>query len=154
MHKILGLALVIMLAPVAAYASIIEPISPRVEIQGSQARNAMAILAERIRAFRPLLDGDRPFLAAKISGPFQYKPLFGDPQTYYCVQVEMDQLLAKLIKEIRTLAIRMEKHNGKTYYRATNVGISGNTPTQCLGKKYEPFPELLQARLRRIRTKS
>ncbi len=143
-----------MLAPVAAYASIIEPISPRVEVQSSQARNAMAILAERIPAFRPLFAGDKQFLSAKISGPSEYKNIFIRPQTYYCVQVEIDQPIANIIKQIVTLAIRMEKHDGKTYYRATDVGISGKTPTQCLGRKYEPFPELLQARLRRIRTKS
>ena len=63
---------------------------------------------------------------------------------------QVEQLLADVIQEIRTFGIRAGKtSDGRNIYTVVEVRISGQVPTACTGKKYEPFPELVRARLER-----
>ena len=135
----------------AGYASKIEPARANSNAPGKYSRATIASLVERQTALWTVLEGHMAFRSARIVGPFQHREMFGrEPQTYFCVAVEVEQLLADVIQEIRTFAIRAGKtSDGRNIYTVVEVRISGQVPTACTGKKYEPFPELVRARLER-----
>jgi hypothetical protein len=129
----------------AAAAATQQPLPDR------KLREQMVTLIEPTMYFRTILDGAAPrLLNAKVSRAFEYRSMFQPQQRFYCVSVEIEQPLSGLIPTVRAASFPILKlPDGTESLGFMRIDIQASSPAECSIAKYEPFPELEQARTKR-----
>jgi hypothetical protein len=113
-------------------------------------RERMVPLIEDDLLFRTLIDGGAPrLLNAKVSRAFEHESLVQRRQAFYCVSAEIEQPLSGLIPTVRSVSFPILKlPDGTEHLGLMRSNVNGGPP-ECSFAKYEPFPELEQARIKR-----
>ena len=133
--------------------SLAAPTNAAIErpLPGPNLRERMVADVEASLLFRGIIDGGAPRLRdARVSRAFEYAFLFGPPQTFYCVSAEIEQPLSGLIPMVRAVSFPVIKRpDGTEQLGPFRSNVRQGAPHECGVAKYEPFPELEQARSKR-----
>jgi hypothetical protein len=130
--------------PAAAPAGLIAAVP---DLQ-QRRRRGIADILERNAYFRSIFFRNATIVDAKLAGPFEYtiKKMFSDEtktRTLYCASGSVKNIIVNALIEVRHPAEGGEQISG-TVSRSDNF-------FECRKADYQPFPELEQLRVQRLR---